>query len=139
MTIALCLLLFVTGAVPLWYAWRANRQTSLLQAVNWAVTAWTVWGLSVAASGTVPGWLLRYLALSLTGCAAVAVLGARRPGVMAWNFVVLGLLAVHLLPVAEGAVTGSRLQFDRFRIVFLSMTVAVGILNYLPTRLAAAT
>jgi hypothetical protein len=139
MALALCMLLFLTGAIPLWFAWRANRQTSLLQAVNWAVTAWTVWGLSLAASGTANVLLLHYLALCLTGCAAVAVLGARRPGVTAWNFVVLGLLAVHLLPLAEGALTGSGLQLDRFRIVFLSLTVAVGILNYLPTRLAAAT
>jgi hypothetical protein len=138
MEIALCLLLFLTGAYPLWYAWRANRQTSLLQAVNWAVTAWTVWGLTVAAAGTAHARLLHYLAFCLTGCAAVAVLGARRPGVTAWNFVVLGLLAVHLLPVAEGALTGSGLQLDRFRIFFLALTVAVGILNYLPTRLSAA-
>jgi hypothetical protein len=48
---------------------------------------------------------LRYLALCLTGCVGVAVLGARRPGVGAWDFVLLGLLAVLLL-VAGGAVAG---------------------------------
>ena len=32
----------------------------------------------------------------------MAVLGARRPGVTAWNFVVAGLLAVLLRPLFEG-------------------------------------
>lgn len=139
MILAIGVLLILTGAYPLWYAWRANRRTSLLQAVNWAVTAWTVWGLCLAATGSDQVVLLRYLALCLTGCAGIAVLGARRPGVTAWNCVVLGLLAVHLLPIAEGALTGSGLQLDGFRIFFLSATLAVGVLNYLPTRLAAAT
>lgn len=123
-------LLFLTSAYPMWRAWRANQQTSLLQSVNWAVAAWTVWGIHLVIDGP----LTRYLALCVTGCAGVAVLGARRPGVTAWNFVVLGLLAVHLLPVAEGSVTGTSLHLDGFRLVFLSATLAVGALNYLPTR-----
>jgi hypothetical protein len=135
---ALGLLLFLTGAFPLWYAWQANRRTSLLQAVNWAVTAWTIWGLRLIAEESSQVLMLRYLALCLTGCAGIAVLGARRPGVHAWNFVVLGLLAVHLLPVAEGFLTGTGLQLDGFRVFFLAITLAVGALNYLPTRLAGA-
>src|SRR5205823_291161 len=39
-------------------------------------------------------------------------------------------------PVAEGLLTGTGLNLDRFRVVFVSATLAVGILNYLPTRLA---
>jgi hypothetical protein len=138
LSLAIGLLLFLTGACPWWAAWWANRRTSLLQSVNWGVTAWTVWGLRVAMADSSQVLLLCYLALCLTGCAGIAVLGARRPGVRAWNFVVLGLLAVHLLPVAEGALTGTGLQLDGFRIFFLSVTLAVGVLNYLPTRLAAA-
>jgi hypothetical protein len=133
--------LFVTTVYPVWYAWRANRRTSLVQAVNWAVSAWTVWGLlvvSTAASSAPQTLLLRHLALCLTGCAGVAVLGARRPGVGAWNFVVFGLLAVLLLPQAEGLLTGAGLHLDTFRTVFLSATLAVGVLNYLPTRMGMA-
>jgi len=62
----------------------------------------------------------------------VGVLGARRRGVGAWNFVVLGLLVVHLLPLAEGF---GRLHLSLPRLLFLAGTLAVGLLNYLPTRL----
>jgi hypothetical protein len=80
---------------------------------------------------------VRYLALCLTGCAGVAVLGARRPGVGAWNFVLLGLLAVMLLPVAQGLLLGGK-PLDTLRLLFLGATLLVGLLNYLPTRLALA-
>jgi hypothetical protein len=63
------------------------------------------------------------------------VLGARRPGVGAWNFVLLGLLAVLLLPLAEG-LGGLHLSWPR--VLFLAGTLAVGVLNYLPTRLGPA-
>jgi hypothetical protein len=78
------------------------------------------------------------LALCLTGCAAVAVLGARRPGVAAWDFVVGGLLAVLLLPVAEGWFSGGALRLEWFRVVLVGGVLAVGVLNYLPTRLGPA-
>ena len=65
-----------------------------------ATAAWP--GSRVAALG--------YTALSLTGCAGVAVLGARRPGVGPWNFVLLGLLAVMLLPLAEGLLSRGALH-----------------------------
>jgi hypothetical protein len=133
-------LIFCTSLYPLAHAWRANRGTSLFQAVSWALASWILWGLALACGLLQLGSLLylaRYLALCLTGCAGVAVLGARRPGVGAWNFVVLGLLAVELLPLAEGALAGSGLQLGGFRVIFLAATLVVGILNYLPTRLAA--
>jgi hypothetical protein len=76
------------------------------------------------------------MALCLTGCAAVAVLGARRPGVGPWNFVVLALLAVNMLPLAESLVRGVSLELDALRSVCVSATIAVGVLNYLPTRFA---
>jgi hypothetical protein len=134
-------LIWLTGAYPLWRAWQANRQTSLSASVYWAVISWAVWGLALVVMerwptpATIAG---HYLALSITGCAGVAVLGARRPIVGPWNFVVLALLAVDLLPFAEGIVTGVPLQLDGLRITCVSATLAVGILNYLPTRFAPA-
>src|SRR5207249_5282 len=80
---------------------------------------------------------VRNLALSLTGCAAVAVLGARRPGVVAWNLVVAALLAVMLLPVAASVVTGREMQ-PGHRMLLLACAVGAGVLNYLPTRLGPA-
>src|SRR5437764_1451598 len=132
---AVCGLILLTGAYPLWQVWRVNRRTTLVQAVYWTVFAWAAWVGTLAwpGSGT-PS--LRYLALSLTGCAGVAVLGARRPVVHAWNFVVLSLLAVLLLPIAESLL--GDLQFSEPRLLFLAAVVAVGVLNYLPTRLGLA-
>ena len=134
-------LLFLTAAWPLARAWAANRGTALIQAIHWAGAAWLAWLLTILLSDTAgsqagvePG---RYLALSLTGCAGVAVLGARRPHVGAWNFVVLGLLAVQVLPLAE-QILANKESFGSLRFAFLGATVAVGILNYLPTRLAGA-
>jgi hypothetical protein len=131
------ILILLTAAYPLARAWRASRDTTLIHTITWAVAAWAAWLVALAADMIWPGFagIARYLALSLTGCAGVAVLGARRPGVMAWDFVVLGLLAVLLLPLVEGL---GELRLDPLRLAFLAATLAVGALNYLPTRLAAA-
>jgi hypothetical protein len=133
-----CLVVLLSGAWPLVLAWRANRSRTLHQAVGWAWAAWAAWVLVLtreAALGEPAGPLPVYLALCLTGAAGVAVLGARRPGVGAWNFVLLGLLAVLLLPVAEGW-GEPRLQL--FHLLFLGLTLAVILLNHLPTRLGLA-
>jgi hypothetical protein len=131
-------LVLLSGLYPLAQALRANRRTSLVHAIFWTLGAWTGW--SAVALGV---WLwpwaslvaLRYLAVSLTACAGMAVLGARRPTVNAWNFVVFGLLAVLLLPLAQGL---GNLRHSLLQAGFLASTLAVGVLNYLPTRLAPA-
>jgi hypothetical protein len=133
--------ILLSGAYPLLRAIQANRPTTLRPALWWAAAAWLAWNFVVlAAIGspvTAHELVGRYVALSLTGCAGVAVLGARRPGVAAWNFVVLGLLAVLLLPLAEQVVVGPR-PLDWLRLVFVAGTLSVLVLNYLPTRLGLA-
>jgi hypothetical protein len=139
--LTVCGLLFLSGAYPLGCAWRANRQTSLAHAVAWAWAAWLLWGcvpLVAALDGGTAVNAVRYVAVGVTGCAGVAVLGARRPGVAAWNFVVLGLLAVLLLFLAEGLLVGGELQLSPVRTLFLALVLGVGTLNYLPTRAGAA-
>jgi hypothetical protein len=114
------------GFYPLLRGVLAVRGTPLMSAALWAVAAWCLWfGMAIS-----PLEALRYLALCLSACAGVAVLGARRPGVTAWNFVVLGLLAALLRPLADGLGT---LRLEMPHIVFLSVVLAVGTLNYLPT------
>jgi hypothetical protein len=80
---------------------------------------------------------LGFLALCLTGSAGVAVLGARRPQVFAWNFVVLGLAGVMTLPLAEGLVIQVH-SFNIERKVFLGGILVVALGNYLATRYFAA-
>jgi hypothetical protein len=131
-------MVLVTAALPLVRAWRANRRTSLLHAVGWGLGAWMAWLTAALVSCSALSLMrpaVQYLAVCLTGCAAVAVLGARRPGVGAWNFVVVGLLAVLLLPWFEGL---EHLRDSPIRLFFVAATVGVGVLNYLPTRLGPA-
>jgi hypothetical protein len=134
----LAAILLLTAAYPLTIALIRNRLTTLRYALIWASANWCAW-MVVAGCGAIwPIWaspLTRYLALCLTGCTGVAVLGARRPGTGAWNFVVLGLLAVLLLPVAEGFGT---LRLNWVYLAFLGATLVVGLVNYLPTARAPA-
>jgi hypothetical protein len=66
------------------------------------------------------------------------VLGARRPGAHAWNLVVLGLLLVNLLPLAGALIRGLQFELDMIWIICVAGTIAVGVINYLPTRLSPA-
>src|SRR5882724_4417194 len=129
MSILLACLILV-GVIPFAVALWANRTTSLFHALVWSLVAWLSWGVAfllddAERAGLDPG---RYCALCLTGCAGVAVLGARRPHVFAWNFVVLGLFAVMVLPLVETSIIGTH-SLDGLRIFFLIGTIAVGILN----------
>jgi len=128
--------LLLTGFYPIRRAWHGNRRTTLRHAISWGGGAWTAWCLAACVSAAWPGThstLARYFALCLTACAAVAVLGARRPGVAAWNFVVCGLFAVLLLPVANQL---GEVRLNALEATFLSGALAVGFVNHLPTRLA---
>ncbi len=51
----------------------------------------------------------------------------------AWNFVVVGLMSVLLLPVFNGM---GEIRLDTPHELFLSVTLLVPLVNYLPTRLA---
>lgn len=124
----------VAGLYPFWRAWQANRRTSLAHATLWATAAWLCWGLALSS----PREPELFVALSLTGCAGIAVLGARRPHAMAWNFVVLGLLSVLTLPLLEKWLIGVE-SWTQMRLTFLAGTLILGAINYVPTRFALPT
>ena len=105
--------------------WRSCTGSTIRHALGWATAAWVAWCVGVS-----PEW--RYVGLCLTACAGVAVLGARRPGVGAWHFVVVGLLVTLLLPLLMGLGT---LRLQREQGWFLGAVLFVGVSNYLPTRL----
>jgi hypothetical protein len=118
------------GLYPLFRAWRATGGTPLRHSVAWASAAWGA-GCLCAVAGE--SRAVCYLALCLTACAGVAVLGARRPGAGAWNFVVGGLLLALCRPFLEGQGT---LRLEGAHLFFLAAALAVGLGNYLPTRQA---
>ncbi|MFL5244413.1 MAG: hypothetical protein ACJ8FY_20120 [Gemmataceae bacterium] len=128
----------LTGAYPLWRFWRANRNSSLLHVIYWTFLAWLAWAMLLverAFRSDEDNAVEIYMALCLTGCAGIAVLGARRPLAGPWNFVVVGLLAVLLLPLAEG---WGDLNLSAGRIFFLAATLSVIGFNYGLTRLGPA-
>src|SRR5205085_4790900 len=110
--------LLASTAFPLGKGWRAARRTTLRQAASWAAAAWLLWLLvqvALAHGEEEAAGLGRYLALAVTGCAGVAVLGARRPGVGPWNFVVCGLLVVLILPAVN--LVDLRLRVETLQLV----------------------
>jgi hypothetical protein len=127
--------LFATAGWPVGRAWRAAHMTSLRHAWFWLVAAWLAWlllGPVVWTDGATAPW--RHLALSLSACALTAVLGARMPGMAAWNFVVAGLLVTLLLPLAEQRWSAAAWSLDEPRSLFFGFVLAVGVLNHVPTR-----
>jgi hypothetical protein len=131
----LLLLLMLAGVYPWIKGWLAVKNSSLAHALAWTVAAWLCWAgafINVDEAGA-----MRYLSLCLTACAGVAVLGARRPHVAAWNFVVAGLLAVMALPLLENLVLGSR-PIGAVRIIFLGATLLVVLVNFVPTSFGPA-
>lgn len=135
----LAVVVLLSGVYPLAKALRANRTTTLWQPLAWAFFAWSAWLVVAWLHLLRPGeeeHLTVYGALCLTSCASVAVLGARRPGASAWNFVVIGLLAVLLLPILNGM---GEPRPEPAQELFLAVAIVVPLLNYLPTRLGLAT
>ncbi len=126
------LIFWLLGWWPLGVAWWRLWSTSLCHALGWAAIAWLASGAALLFEPQPsPGWsVYRYTSLCLMGATAVAVLGARRPHVEAWNFVLLGLLGVMFLPVFESWILRTN-PADPLRILFLTATLVAGILNYI--------
>jgi len=128
------IVILASAAVPLAVAWQANRNTTLRHALAWAGLAWMSW----LAFGFWPGMLTAYASLTLTCCAGLAVFGARRPGLVAWDFIVASLLVILWLGWAEGLIAGTELKLGTVRLTFLTILLATVVLNYLLTSSRAA-
>lgn len=124
----LTVVILVSGLYPLGRAFWQTRGSTLRHALAWATAAWAAWCAAALSGG---GPELRYLALVLTACTGVSILEPRRPGVVAWHAVTAGLLAVLLLPIAQGWGT---LTLSLEWALFLSGILGFTCLNYLPTR-----
>lgn len=138
---ALALLLAGGGATCL----LRSRGTTLVAPAAW----WVAAAIAIAAveallalkrldAATLAASLWRYTAAVGTFCPLIAVLGAKRPQDRGWQWVVAALWLVLLVPVAQAIVArgGTRLElFAGWRWLLLGF-IAMGLLNYLPTRFA---
>ncbi len=80
--------------------------------------------------------LLRYAAAASTFCPIMAVLGSKRPQDRGWQWIVLSLWIVLLVPAGQAlaAPSGQRLELSGIWRGMLIALIAMELLNYLPTR-----
>ena len=123
------------------------RGTTLVPAAWWiAASVATVTGLElslvVGRIASSSGWVgpLRFAVATTVFCPWMAVLGARRPHDRAWQWIVLSLWAILALPAAEVLLLqrGQHLEIHAARAWFLWLLIAVGVVNWLPTRMWGA-
>ncbi|MFI4876190.1 MAG: hypothetical protein ACIALR_12655 [Blastopirellula sp. JB062] len=123
---------------------KALHGTTLVAPWRWALIAWIsvtgaeAWiGFAVSA-GSLATYRdsLRFLASMTLFCPQIAQLGAKRPQNVAWQWVVVTLWAVLVMPVGEqlAAGRGGELILSGARSWFLFVLVVVGLLNNGPTR-----
>jgi hypothetical protein len=143
--IAAGLALGIAGVAALGF--RGLRGTTLSAPALWAVAA----ALGVAVVEASLAWpgpaldpmsasLWRYAAAAGTFCPLMGVLGAKRPQDRGWQWVVLSLWIILLVPAmqAVAARSGHRLELYGAWQLLLAALIAMGLLNYLPTRFALA-
>ena len=119
----------------------AIRQTTLIWAWWWTLAALVMWaGIELTAffrlAETSLIGPLRLAAITLSFCPVVALLGAKRPQHLAWNFVVLSLWAIVALPAAENLLLhrGREVAMGDARGWFLWILILLGPINFVPTR-----
>lgn len=121
------------------------RGTTMAAPAAWGfwsgVTIFAVEG-SLALGSVDPLWdsLWLYAAAAGTFCPMMGVLGAKRPQDRGWQWVVLSLWVILLVPAmqAVAARSGQPLELTGAWRLLLAALIAMGLLNYLPTRYAVA-
>ena len=134
----------ISGCVGIVLLIRSRRHllgTTLVAPASWALISW----ITVTVLQTITtGWELRspatwnYLAAATTLCPTMAVLGAKRPQDRGWQFIVASLWIVLALPAAQDLAfaPGGGFELHPAWAWFLALLIALGLLNYLPTRFA---
>jgi hypothetical protein len=67
----------------------------------------------------------------LTACGAIAIFGARRPAMGAWNFVVGGLLLILLFPLLQQPWNDTGWRVDGLHAAFLAILLTAVLGNFL--------
>ncbi len=123
------------------------RGATLAAPAAWAiVSSFTIAAveaaLAIKGEGASPftASLWRYAAAVSTTCPLMAVLGAKRPQDRGWQWIVLSLWVVLLVPAGQAIAGRSAQQLELFTAwrLLLVVLVAMSVLNYLPTRHAGA-
>jgi hypothetical protein len=127
---------------------RRARGTTLAAPLAWAVASALVLALveaALASSGPAlsasTASLLRYAAAVGTFCPLMAVLGAKRPQDRGWQWIVLSLWIVLLVPAGQAwasRASGELQLAPMWRIMILAL-MTLTLLNYLPTSWAIST
>ena len=134
----------IASGAALWRRQAALRGTTLVQAAWWTLVALaTLAGgetllLIFGAEDTLPSWsaAVRLICATVTFCPVMAVLGARRPHHLAWQFIVVTLWIMLSLPAWEVLLLGRFESMDvgPVRGWFLWLMIALNLVTYLPTR-----
>ncbi len=141
--------LWIMGVSAIAWRWPGLRGTTLLAPVVWVVIALTtVAALALIAplpASTEPEKLtLRwhwYLAATSTFCPPMALFGAKRPQHGPWQFIVISLWLVLLLPAIDFGTArggGTAVGLHPAQAWFLAGLVFMAASNYLPTRFAVS-
>jgi hypothetical protein len=131
-------LLLVPMGIFYWGATGRGRlsDTTLVAPIRWGFVAFLMLVyLSVSHFGDNP--YLTYAAAVLMIAPTLALLGAKRPQNGAWQFIVMTLVGVLLLPVAQGLAFGDPQPHVHTLFRWLiAAHIVVGVVNYLPTMFA---
>ena len=121
--------------------------TTLIAPWAWTVLAvsliggWGMFGVTAAPTARPATWVppVQYIIASSTFCPIIAVLGARRPQHRGWQWIVLSLWGIISVPAVMSLLSPSAtFSIHAVWSWFLAVLLVVGLLNYLPTRFAAA-
>ena len=129
----LTLLALAAGLAILLRARRAILETTLTSAWWWTLAALVAWSAANLFQASAP---LRFAAIALSLCPAVALIGAKRPQHLAWNFVVVSLCAIVALPAAENLFLhpGRPVEMGDARGWFLWILILLGPISFVSTR-----
>ena len=112
---------------------RAIQETTLASAWWWSLAALVSWSGASLLQLSAP---LRFAAIAMSFCPTVALIGAKRPQHLAWNFVVVSLWAIVILPSAENLFLhpGRPVEMGDARGWFLWILILLAPMNFVPTR-----
>lgn len=120
-------------------AWR-SRGCTLVAPLAWAAVAISAVSVveMMAAAGRLQGseaaW--RFVTATLTLCPAMAMLGAKRPQSGPWQAIVASLAIIVLMPSAAALLRNPSqpVELHGVHAGFLWLLIAVGVINWAPTR-----